>query len=123
MNTKTKLSPVAQTMDREERMTAVAILREARKLLTKVGWTKGVFRTHDDTGQLCGYCAVGAIIDARNLVAKRRKVPAVTSYKASSLLAEATGMHPITYNDLAKTTKRQVIAKFDKAIRAAGGTK
>lgn len=98
----------------------VKVLKRARALLAKRGgWIKG--NSFDNEG---GYCATGAIYSAME------PAPTLISEKLI-IYQELASQLPDEYscgtsrcddirrfNDDPKTTKRQVIALFDKAIKA-----
>jgi hypothetical protein len=100
------------------------ILKLARKLLAEKGWTQGEYArdkrqdpVHSDyKGAVC-YCALGALAAAGH----KLKAPEHIGWPRAAL-REAIGVDNDAgsipdWNDAPERTKRQVLAKFDKAIK------
>jgi hypothetical protein len=100
----------------------VADLKEARRLVAEVGWTRGmaardangdcVAATDDEA--VC-FCAIGALVRATDSVTNNRFVIA---RKAVSDVIPVSAATIVQYNDHV-ATREDVIALFDRAIAAA----
>jgi hypothetical protein len=89
-------------------MTTLQILKKARERIAK-GWTKGDMRKRVKDGM--AYCALGAI-----------KASGAKAYaQAYPWLQAAVGGEEVSvmiWNDSPKRTKGEVLAAFDRAIKA-----
>lgn len=95
--------------------TVRGVLQHARNLIANVGWTQGIGHEEDRKGNATCYCMYGAILDTPTVV----KVNSIRAM-ALGLLQKSTGSWSITqWNDVKGRTKKQVLAAFDKAIKAA----
>jgi hypothetical protein len=93
----------------KKKATVLEVLREARALIRQ-GWTKNAAQKRLPNGKIL-YCIVGAL----------GRVPGATgvTYELAKYELECAGNIPsvIGFNDAHKTTKRQVLALFDKTIK------
>jgi hypothetical protein len=101
--------------------TTVQVLRRAKALLKKKGWTRGAMARDVEGNPVIArskkaakFCAVGAI-HAVAAAGERQRV------KALDALDSAAGPHDhaVSYNDARRRTLAQVLTLFDKAIVAA----
>ena len=101
------------------------VLREARRLIAEVGWTKGEYARDvagesvwpTNTGAVC-FCSVGAIKRARIKVGGARDNGFV---EAIDVLLAAVGDgsgNVVRWND-SRSDVSEVLAAFDKAIEIA----
>lgn len=98
---------------------ATDILREAKSLLQKVGWCRGAFERRNKDGKVVAYCAIGAL--------RAVQTPGASYEKAIALLANTLGiMHRDVlalkwsiedWNDRPHSSKKKILAAFDKAIK------
>lgn len=96
--------------------TSTDVLRTAKQLLVDVGWVKHQAYKSDMRGEKTAYCAVGAIsfIGGYDLINARGR--------AHQRLNKAAGkkfdFSIVTLNDHPHTSKKQVLAAFDRAINS-----
>lgn len=74
------------------------------------GWVKGVERQRNDRTGKMSYCLVGAHRNAATVLGGKGQ------QRAWRLIREAAPIEPITFNDQAKTRKKDVLAVLDRAI-------
>lgn len=83
----------------------LGILRRARSYIEQ-GWCQG--RLEDDDGNVCPY---GALKRASHFVKKHRPYELL-----QEAVFETAGTSVVSFNDSKSTTKRDVLAAFDRAI-------
>lgn len=101
----------------------VKVLRKARALVAK-GWTQGTYarsksgRPVKHLGRAAArFCAIGALDVAAHSSGDR-----FTYSDARDALRQAVGVHLLPeWNDESGRTKADVLAAFDRAIRAEAG--
>lgn len=105
---------------------ATKVLKLARRLLTTKGWTQGYFAKDDRGNEVCSdsklakcYCSLGGIRAARALLKVETADEGAGTYLLRSLATrDRKGLAGIVdWNDFPGRTKRQVLAKFDQAIK------
>jgi hypothetical protein len=99
-----------------------AVLIAARKLLLDKGWVQGFSReTDEDTGEVIGFCASGAICEA--VQGRKRVAEETLAFFARSLPSrypdEPPRLNISVFNDCKTRTKHQVLDAFSRAIQIA----
>jgi hypothetical protein len=111
----------------------VQVLREAKKLLVKTGWCKGVsvkykksvVVVYPDFPPPVAYCASGAIrvaedaVNASILTGKVARRFLADTIPTSFAAFKTVPAKIASWNDYSRTTKKMVLLAFDRAIRAA----
>jgi hypothetical protein len=87
------------------------LLNRAKNLIENVGWYQGYFSRLDTSGQVCGYCIMGALRQARN-EELFGEYSAAYHYIMDKLGVE-TRVEIFQYNDDPGRTKEEVLALFD----------
>lgn len=96
--------------------TSTDVLRSAKQLLIDVGWVKNQSYRTDEHGKNIAYCASGAVsfTGGSDLIKAR--------YRAYQRLNKAAGkkfhFSIVALNDHPHTSKKQVLAVFDRAINS-----
>jgi hypothetical protein len=93
-------------------VTTVQVLRKARRLI-KRGWCKGIMRRYR-YGKVVGHCALGAIVDAIGSPYGPKHNDAVGRFEN----VIRTNSSITTWNDSPFRRKAEVLAAFDRAIKA-----
>ncbi len=95
------------------------ILRAAKQLLIDVGWVKGRSTKRDKSGKIIGYCATGAVSNVANGNLNNSLFP--QRDRAIARLNKASGnkyLSVVGFNDHPHTSKKQILAVFDRAINS-----
>jgi len=120
---------LAHTITKEEARLALPVLKGGLKLLETKGWCQGASCSNNELERLHGrpfwlhgyskdkFCATGAIREAA------KSLYGVSGYHQHELIAArilegTTGTIFPVYNDVKGRQKRQIIAKFQQAIKA-----
>lgn len=102
--------------------TSTEVLQAAKWILENVGWFQGNWSYSDpQSGEEVAFCALGAINKVEDggqnkALAKTRLMEALPK-KAKREYANRSWRDIATFNDDKKTTKRMVLALFDRAIK------
>ena len=110
-------------MKRKKKLTISEILKKARKLVEK-GWTQGAY-AKDGNGRILffddkkavKFCPLGAIGRVTGSLYNAEAVGARYAV-IDSIEGGMLGFDIASWNDDKKRTKRQVLAAFDRAIKA-----
>lgn len=90
------------------------LLDKAKSLIEEVGWYQGYFSRIDNSGQICGYCIMGALRQARD-EEDLWEYSAAYHYIMDKLGVKSR-VEIFQYNDDPGRTKEEVLALFDANI-------
>lgn len=102
---------------KKKKVTAKDVVREARKLI-KAGWIQGRAAEADAVGNM-SYCMTGAMNHAVHTLNASNNAYYDAIYAVEQAVRYGKKYYGtiISFNDADGRTKRQVLAKFDKALK------
>lgn len=89
------------------------LLNKAKHLIENVGWHQGCFSTVDSNGNVCGYCVMGALRQARDENDDLFMEYSAAYHYIMDRLGVNTRVEIYQYNDDQGRTKEEVLALFD----------